>query len=94
MGKPRYTAPDSNQNDIIHALNQIPALDVIDLREVGDDCPDVLIGYAGVNYLVEIKTPTGRMKPGQIRHFEEWPGQTAIARSLDDVLKIIGVEFT
>ena len=90
--KPRYTPPDANQGDIVKALLQIPGVDVIDLREVGNDCPDILIGYESDNYLIELKTEKGKVKPGQQRHYDEWPGQTAIARSLDDVLMIIGIE--
>ena len=90
--KPRYTPPDANQNEIVAELLKIPALSVIDLREVGNDCPDILIGYHGDNFLIEIKTAKGKVKPGQQRHYDEWPGQTAIARSLDDVLMIIGIE--
>lgn len=90
--KPRYTPPDANQGDIVKALLQIPGVAVIDLREVGNDCPDILIGYESDNFLIELKTAKGKVKPGQQRHYEEWPGQTAIARSLDDVLMIIGIE--
>ena len=35
---------------------------VIELHAVGGGCPDVLIGYQGVNYLLEIKTPGWRTR--------------------------------
>lgn len=89
--KPRFTPNDANQGDILKELRKIPALDIIDLTEVGDDCPDILLGYQRKNWLVEIKTTTGRVKPGQKRHHREWPGQTAICRSLDDILRLIGL---
>jgi len=89
--KPRFTPNDANQGEIVKAAKQIPGLDYIDLTEVGDDCPDTLFGYKGFNYLAEIKTEKGRMKPGQTRHKNEWPGQTAVIRSVDDLLRLIGL---
>jgi len=89
--KPRFTPNDANQPEILRVARQIPGLDYIDLTEVGDDCPDTLFGYKGVNYLAEIKTQKGRMRPGQERHHREWPGQTTVIRSPDDLLKLIGL---
>ena len=89
--KPRFTPNDANQGEIVKGLAGIPGLAIIDLTEVGSDCPDLIVGYGGFNYFVEIKTETGKLKFGQKRHFKDWPGQTAVARSLDDVLRIIGL---
>ena len=89
--KPRYTPNDANQGDILKGLRRVPGLHIIDLTEVGEDCPDVLVGYKSFNWLIEIKTENGKLKPGQQRHYNEWYGQTAVARSLDDVLRIIGL---
>jgi hypothetical protein len=93
MVKPRYTRPDDNHNDIVRTIKQIPGLDVIDLRDIGiKGVPDILIGYRGKNYLVEIKTNTGRMSPEQAEHHHNWPGQTSVAWSIEAVLRIIGLE--
>ena len=90
--KPRWTAPDANQNGIVKHLLQIPGLDVIDLHDLGiSDVPDILIGYQNVNFLVEIKTDKGKLMQGQMYFQDQWPGQKSVARTLDDVLRIIGV---
>ena len=89
--KPRYTPPDANQSEIVAALRQIPGVTVIDLREVGKGVPDLIVGRAGLNYLIELKTPKGKLRLIQALHTQNWKGQTAVARSLDDVLKIMGV---
>jgi len=89
--KPRYTPGDANQSPIKAALLQIPGVSVIDLREVGGGCPDLLVGYNLDNYLIELKTAKGKLRPEQTNHFETWGGQTAVCRSLDDVLKVIGL---
>lgn len=92
MVKPRWTKPDANQNDIVKALVRIPGLDIIDLHDLGiSDVPDILIGFMHHNYLVEIKTDEGKLSPGQMYFQDQWPGQKAVARNLDDVLKIIGL---
>ena len=90
--KPRYTRPDDNHNSIVRDLKTIPGLDVIDLHDLGiADVPDLLLGYGGVNYLVEIKNENGRLSPGQVEFHRDWPGQKSVARTWDDVLKIIGL---
>ena len=90
---PRYGGTrDANQSKLVQALEQIPGLDVVDLGAVGDDVPDILIGYMHRNFLVEIKTPTGRLSPGQKEWHINWPGQNAICRTLDDILKVIGLK--
>jgi hypothetical protein len=90
---PRYGGPrDANQSDIVKTLEQIPGLKVFDLGAVGDDFPDIIIGYKGVNYLVELKTERGRVSAGQDTFNKEWTGQTDICRSLDEILELISVK--
>lgn len=90
---PRYGGPrDANQSDLIQALEQIPGLTVIDLGAVGDDVPDLLIGFMHRNFLVEVKTLTGRLSPGQDKFDKEWPGQTDVCRTLDEILTVIGLK--
>jgi len=47
---------DANQREIIRAAEKMGA-SVIDLSQVGGGIPDILIGYRGKNYLIEIKNP-------------------------------------
>ena len=89
--KPRYTPPDANQNGIVAALRQIPGVTVIDLREVGKGVPDLIVGRDSKNYLIELKTPKGKLRLIQALHTQTWKGQTAVCRSMDDVLQVIGL---
>lgn len=86
----RNAKVDANQKDIVKALEQIPGVQV---AEIGKPL-DLLIGYAGINFIVEIKNPDGkdRVNADQAEFIEAWPGRTPeVARSLDEVLQIIGV---
>lgn len=51
---------------------------------------DLIVGFRGANYLLEIKTNTGKLRPTQQKFFREWKGQKALVRTMDDALKAIG----
>lgn len=80
---------DANQAEIVDALRRTGATVQL-LHMVGRGCPDVLVGYRGVNYLLEIKTETGTLTPDEVWFFEVWHGQACVVRSIEDALKIIG----
>lgn len=50
-----------------------------------DQPVDLLIGYAGKTYLVEIKTPEGKLTKPQIEFMDGWRGQMAVLRTSADV---------
>lgn len=45
---------DANQPDIVKALRKMGAF-VQSLAAVGDGCPDLLVGFRGKTYLIEVK---------------------------------------
>ena len=45
---------DSNQTRVVKALRELGAT-VQHLHAVGKGCPDLLVGYKGSNYLLEVK---------------------------------------
>ncbi len=56
---------------------------------------DLLVGFRGVNYLLEVKAPgsnVGRRKlrPSQAKFLKGWQGQADVVRTLDDALEAIG----
>lgn len=57
-------------------------------------CPkgplDGLVGFRGVNFLLEVKTSKGQLRASQERFLAAWRGQAAVVRSLDEALKVIG----
>ena len=86
----RAARTDANQTEITKALRKI-GCSVQLLHSVGRGCPDMLVGYKGNNYLLEIKDgekPESQRKltPEQnIWHFD-WRGQVAIVTSPSDAI--------
>ena len=78
---------DENQKEIVKAFREIGASVQI-LSDVGKGCPDLLIGFAGRNWLIEIKN--GNKPPSQQQltekeqqFFNTWRGQVCIIRSIE-----------
>jgi hypothetical protein len=87
MGRKRS---DSNQTKIVAELRKIGAT-VQFLTNVGSGVPDLLVGYNGINYLLEIKNLTttyGKkgLNEKQIKWHTNWSGQVAVISSLDEAL--------
>ena len=65
------------------------------LHAVGKGCPDLVCGYRGVNYMLEVKdgerAPSERkLTPDQVEFHTTWRGQIAVANSVKEALQIIG----
>jgi hypothetical protein len=91
---------DFNQREIVTGMRS-NGLSVQHLHEVGKGCPDLLIGFNGINYLVEIKDgskPLSKQKltEAQVRFHSEWKGKISIIKSLkdlDEFLILIGAKI-
>jgi len=87
---------DGNQGVIVEALIAAGASVQI-LAGVGMGCPDLLVGFRGVNYLIEVKA---RIKPGtnadkyltpdELKWHEYWKGQVWTVGSVQGALELIG----
>lgn len=97
MPRRRKDKIDANQPDIVKKLREIDGVTV----ELGMD--DILIGYEGVNYWIEIKDPErsqnkaghfkkGEIKPHQAWLDENWTGQYSICTTLEQILETIGIK--
>ncbi len=89
----RASKVDDNQREIVQALRKAGA-SVQFLHDVGMGCPDILVGYRGVNHLMEIKdgdkSPSRRrLTPFQDEWHAAWSGQVAIVSSVDEALAVI-----
>jgi len=90
----RKAKRDVNEGEIVDGLRQIGA--TVD-RINEEDLPDLIVGFRGVNYLIEIKAPSGprggvsgrELSLGQLRWARDWRGQIGMARTLDEALHII-----
>lgn len=85
---------DNNQADIVQALRAAGASVAI-LAEHGEGIPDLIAGFRGVNYLLEVKNPGGRgnrLTPAQKEFWGAWRGQAAIVQNISEALSALGVE--
>ena len=83
---------DANQRAIIDMLEAIGAT-VVSLGAVGSGCPDILVGFRGINLLMEIKNPVtrGKLNTEQEKWHKWWAGQRAVVTSTDEALSLIGI---
>lgn len=79
---------DANQAEIVAALRAV-GCSVQTLAAVGAGVPDLLVGVSGVNLLMEVKTASGKLTKDQIPWHEQWRGQVAIVRTVDEALALV-----
>jgi hypothetical protein len=85
---------DANQTVVVAALRAVGA-EVCHLHAVGRGVPDLLIGFRGQNFLLEVKDaaqPPSKRKltPDERVWHDRWRGQVWIVCSADDALRAIG----
>lgn len=91
----RAAAVDANQAEIVRAL-RAAGCTVQVLSSVGSGCPDVLVGRAGVNLLLEIKdgakVPSKQaLTPVQVEWHATWAGQVVIVKTVEQALFVVGL---
>jgi Holliday junction resolvase len=84
---------DANQGLIVNALRKAGA-SVQSLAAVGKGCPDLLVGYQGINYLMEVKdgnkVPSAQKLNIEQEHWHSvWIGAVHVVKSENDALKIL-----
>lgn len=84
---------DRNQTEVVNALRQVGA-SVQSLAATGKGCPDLLVGYRGINYLMEVKDgdkpPSARELTIDQKHWHSlWRGSVYVVKSTDEALKIL-----
>lgn len=89
----RAAKVDRNHAEIVRAFRQIGA-SVQSLASMGGGCPDLLVGWRGQNWLVEVKDGTRipserRLNADQKRWHESWAGQVMVAESVEDAISRI-----
>ena len=79
---------DANEEEIVGAL--IAAGATVE-RITGRGLPDLLVGYKGENFLLEVKNPRtqGQLSKDQRKWHSTWEGQCAVVRSPDGALQIL-----
>lgn len=79
---------DSNQSAIVAAL-RAAGCSVEVLSDVGRGVPDLLAGFEGQNFLLEVKRPGEELNKDQAHWFRWWGGQTAVVHSAEDALTVV-----
>ena len=98
MSAPRYIGSaghkDGNHDDIVRVLQQA-GYTTQDLSAVGLGCPDLLVGFAGCNILLEIKNRDGKATGSRAEGNENqkkwksfWRGQTAVVFTAEEALEV------
>lgn len=82
---------DSNQPAIRDGLRALGAT-VQCLHTVRRGCPDLLVGWRGRNWLLELKGPGGKLTPDEVHWHGTWGGQVATVSTLEQALEVIGVQ--
>lgn len=83
---------DANQGEIIEALAKVGAsIQTLQLEARG--APDLLVGYRGRNYLIEVKTARGKLNHRQRLFFDAWRGQAAVVHSVAEALAVLGIKI-
>jgi hypothetical protein len=90
----RIAASDGNQPDIVKALRAVGA-SVATCQAVGKGFPDLVVGYAGQNFMLEIKDPAQprhrhELTPVQVKFHAEWQGQIVKVFTVKEALQAIG----
>lgn len=85
---------DRNQSEIVHALRKSGAT-VTPLHTVGAGCPDLLVGYRGKNFLIEVKDWKASKADRELNDTQKewhagWKGQVAKVEDADAALAVIG----
>ena len=90
---PKARKVDANQSEIVEALRAIGA-SVFLLHAVGCGCPDLLVGFRGVNHLLEIKCGRhAKLTPAEKRFFVSWNGRAEVVRTVDEAYEVIGAKI-
>lgn len=84
---------DLNQSEIVKALRGVGATVHI-TNQVGQGFPDLVCGIFGKNYLLEVKNEDtrGRLTPEQEIFLDKWKGKVHVVKTVDEALRVIGVE--
>lgn len=61
------------------------------MHNVGSGCPDLLVGFRGINYLLEVKAnDKKKLTDDQLIWHGEWNGVVFVVHSVDQALRVIG----
>lgn len=75
---------DKNEIEIVRALEKI-GCSVCRLNQP----LDLLVGYRGTTYLLEVKTDKGKLTKAQEAFLSEWRGSLAVIRTPEQAISVV-----
>jgi hypothetical protein len=89
----RIARVDGNHEAIVSCF-RAAGCSVQSLAQVGDGCPDLLVGINGINVLVEVKDstqpPSRRLLTlAQLKWHDEWRGWVHVVTTIDKALLLV-----
>lgn len=89
---------DDNQKQIVKQLRQL-GVSVQSLASMGKGVPDLLLGFRGINILIELKDGDKVMSKTKLTTDEKdwhnnWNGRVYVAHSIDEIMTIINNQTT
>ena len=92
----KYARVDANHHVIVDALRKYGA-SVQSLAAVGNGVPDLIVGWQGENFLMEIKdgdkSPSERkLTKDQVKWHGAWRGQVYIVTSSEEAIKTLQIQ--
>ena len=89
---------DGNQSEIVDALRGIPGCTVTSTAAIGKGFPDIIVGWMGRNYLMEIKDgslpPSKRKLTSHEKKFhQQWAGQVSVVNSVEEAFAVLDIEW-
>jgi hypothetical protein len=79
---------DSNHRAVVEHLRGF-GMSVKSLAAVGSGCADLLVGYQGINVLLEVKREKGELTPLEEGFRLRWRGQYSVVRSPEEALEAV-----
>lgn len=86
---------DANHGEIVRNLRAV-GCSVQDLANVGDGCPDLLVGFMGKNFVFEVKDGSKPESAQRLTADEDvwlrlWRGKASVVNSVESALRILGI---
>jgi hypothetical protein len=83
---------DNGHAEIVAALRQAGA-SVLDLGDQGGSAPDLLVGFRGIDQLLEVKAPGEDPRPAQQAWHSFWRGHpVCVVHSVDEAVEILNAK--
>ena len=91
----RNARVDGNQTHIVGIFRKLGAT-VAHTHMIGQGFPDIVVGYKGVNYLVEIKDPRmppskRKLTPDEQKFFDAWKGAAFVIENEQHCKDLLGL---